>query len=229
MDVATVPKPLTRPLPGGSEGATVTLRPLLAGEMPLPASYLARRRGGLGRLRDVVGALASRSRWDAVPIPAFLVEHPTAGPLLVDTGFHPSVVDGVRANMGRVASLIHTVRTTREQLLARQLEAHGLAPADIRTVVMTHLHIDHASGVSEFPVATFVVDRREWGAAGAGDWRDGYHARQFDHALDWRTIDYDAPNCSTGRRRYAPAGFAARRSARTFSATPLRPSCSSSA
>jgi glyoxylase-like metal-dependent hydrolase (beta-lactamase superfamily II) len=24
--------------------------------------------------------------------------------------------------------------------------------------------------------------------------RDGYHSRQFDHAFDWRTLDYDAPS-----------------------------------
>lgn len=193
MAVVTDPKPLTHPLPGGSAGATVRLRPLLAGEMPSPASYLHRRPGRLGRLRDVAGALASRSRWDALPVPAFLVEHPTAGALLIDTGFHPSVVDGVRANMGRTAPLLFTVRMRREQTVAAQLEALGVAATDVRTVVMTHLHIDHASGVEEFPAATFVVDRREWHAASAGGWRDGYHARQFDHAFDWRTVDYDAP------------------------------------
>jgi glyoxylase-like metal-dependent hydrolase (beta-lactamase superfamily II) len=57
---------------------------------------------------------------------------------------------------------------------------------------MTHLHFDHASAVSEFPKATFVVDRREWAAAIAGGVRRGYHARQFDHAFDWRTVDYGA-------------------------------------
>lgn len=195
MAVATECKPLTHPLPGGSDAATVRLHPLLAGEMPAPAAYLDRRPGRLGRLRDAAGALASRSRWPALPVPAFLVEHPTAGPLLVDTGFHPSVLDGLRANMGRAGPLLYDVRTTREQLIPAQLEARGIAATDVRTVVMTHLHIDHASGVEAFPAATFVVDRREWAAAGAGGgWRNGYHSRQFDHAFDWRSLDYDDPS-----------------------------------
>lgn len=189
----TDPKPLTHPLPRGRAGASVRLHPLLAGEMLAPEIYLARPRGRARLLRAAVGALASRSRWPALPVPAFLVEHPEAGPLLVDTGLHPSVVDGVRANMGRVAPLLYRIRTTREQGIATQLEARGHAATDVRTVVMTHLHIDHASGVSELPAATYVVDRREWEAASEhGGWRDGYHARQFDHAFDWRTVDYDA-------------------------------------
>jgi N-acyl homoserine lactone hydrolase len=57
---------------------------------------------------------------------------------------------------------------------------------------MTHLHIDHASAVAEFPQATFVVDRREWTAAVRGGALDGYRARQFDHAFGWRALDYGA-------------------------------------
>lgn len=193
MAVATEPKQLTHALPGGVDGASVRLTPLLAGEMASPPAYLARREGRLGKLRDTFGVLfGRRSGWVQLPVPAFLVEHPGAGPLLVDTGFHPNVVDGVEANMGRAAKWLYRIRMDREQAIAAQLERQGLTPTDVRTVVMTHLHIDHASGVEEFPAATFVVDRREWDAAAGGGWRQGYHARQFDHAFDWRTIDYDA-------------------------------------
>ncbi len=59
-------------------------------------------------------------------------------------------------------------------------------------VIMTHLHIDHASAVSEFPAATFVIDGREWEAAAEGGMRQGYHSRQFDHAFDWRALDYES-------------------------------------
>ena len=38
----------------------------------------------------------------------------------------------------------------------------GIDPTEIGTVVMTHLHADHASGISEFPGATFVVSAQEW-------------------------------------------------------------------
>jgi N-acyl homoserine lactone hydrolase len=194
MGVATETKPLTGPLPGGRGRATVRLHPLLAGEMLAPPRYLDRRPGRLGLARDLAGGLASRGSWIWLPIPAFLVEHPSAGPLLVDTGFHPSVASGVRASMGPLGPLLYRVRMTREQTLAAQLETRGVAIGDVRTVVMTHLHIDHASGISELPDATFAIDRREWEAAGErGGTPKGYVRRQFDHAFDWRTIDYEAP------------------------------------
>jgi glyoxylase-like metal-dependent hydrolase (beta-lactamase superfamily II) len=191
MAVMTEPKPLTHPLPGGREGATVRLTPLLTGELLAPPEWVRRRRGGM---RGLLGAtLGGRGDWIWLPVPAFLVEHPGAGPLLVDTGLHPALVDGPSPNMGRNAKLLYRPRVTREQNVAAQLERRGLSTADVRTVVMTHLHVDHASGVEQLPAATFVVDAREWAAACAGGWREGYHARQFDHAFDWRTIDYDAP------------------------------------
>jgi glyoxylase-like metal-dependent hydrolase (beta-lactamase superfamily II) len=80
-----------------------------------------------------------------------------------------------------------------DQALHAQLGERGVDPDDIRLVVMTHLHIDHASGVSEFPGATFVVDQREWDAASrSGGLLRGYHRPQFDHPFDWRTVSYEA-------------------------------------
>jgi N-acyl homoserine lactone hydrolase len=194
MPVATQPSPLTSPLPGGREGAGVRLHPLLAGELLAPPGYLHRRPGRSGALRYVAASLARRSDWVWLPVPMFLVEHPGAGPLMVDTGFHPSVVQDVSPNLGPGARLLYRVRMDREQLLAAQLAARGLAPADVKTVVMTHLHIDHASGISELPGATYVLDRREWEAAGErGGALKGYAPTQFDHPFDWRAIDYDAP------------------------------------
>ncbi len=194
MASAPVPTPLTEPLPGGSEGATVRVHPLLAGEMLAPPAYVDRRAGKLGLPRDLLGGLLTpRKRWIWLPIPMFLIEHPSAGPLMVDTGFHPSLLDGVRrSNMGALAPF-YNVRLTPEQLLAAQLAQRGIAIADVETVLITHLHIDHASGISELPHAAFVLDQREWEAAHSkGATLNGYAKRHFDHPVDWRTIDYDA-------------------------------------
>ena len=54
---------------------------------------------------------------------------------------------------------------------------------------MTHLHYDHASGATQFPGATFLVDRREWDAANSGGMLQGYHRPHLDPALRWRAID----------------------------------------
>ncbi|MEY2440833.1 MAG: N-acyl homoserine lactone hydrolase, partial [bacterium] len=59
------------------------------------------------------------------------------------------------------------------------------------TIVMTHLHNDHASGAIQFPDATFVVDVAEWQAAIKGGFADGYRRAHYDQPFDWRTVDYE--------------------------------------
>ena len=44
-----------------------------------------------------------------------------------------------------------------EQAIAAQLRKLGVEPRDIRVVVMTHLHMDHASAISDFTEATYVL------------------------------------------------------------------------
>ena len=61
--------------------------------------------------------------------------------------------------------------------LAQSLKARGLAKADIDTVILTHLHFDHAGGttmldeqgqfVPAFPHAEHIIQRLEWDAATA--------------------------------------------------------------
>lgn len=74
-----------------------------------------------------------------------------------------------------------------------QLATRGIAAADVRTVVLTHLHSDHASGIPQFPQATFVVTKLEWRIAGAGGPGQGYVPSHYDHPFDWRTVDYADP------------------------------------
>jgi glyoxylase-like metal-dependent hydrolase (beta-lactamase superfamily II) len=188
VSVQTQPRPARLPLPGGRDGATVRVWPLLTGEMLAPPDFCERPSGPLGVPR---GFLARRSRWRWVPIPAFLVEHPGAGRILVDTGLHPSVAHDPAENLGRLNHALLTFRVEQGQAVSAQLRAMGTEPGEIGLVVMTHLHYDHASAVVEFPDATFVVDRREWHAVSNGGTAKGYRARLVDHAFDWRTLDFD--------------------------------------
>jgi glyoxylase-like metal-dependent hydrolase (beta-lactamase superfamily II) len=57
---------------------------------------------------------------------------------------------------------------------------------------MTHLHVDHASAMSEFPAATFVCAKAEWQAATArfGAWW-GYARRQLPPSSRVRAIDFE--------------------------------------
>jgi glyoxylase-like metal-dependent hydrolase (beta-lactamase superfamily II) len=185
------------PLRGGQSGATMTLHPLLCAQMGMPPNWFHRRRGPLEALK-AFGVGVRESGLMEIPVPAYLLEHPSAGPVLVDTGMHASLADGggrERArNLGPIGRMMSRHASMRpEQTVAAQLKAHGLDVADIGLVVMTHLHFDHASALCDFPNATVLVDEREWKVAW---WRgallNGYSRAQLDSRPSYRTIDFTA-------------------------------------
>jgi len=190
---AAEPRPATLPLPGGSAGATVLLHPLLTARLAAPPGLMRRDSGRLAAIK-LLGIGVDRDRYTDMPVTAFLVEHPTAGNILIDTGFHGSVAIEPSQAMGRLGGLIFKdVRMHSEDTAPAQLRAMGIAPDQVGTVVMTHLHSDHASGIAHFPDATFVVSAAEWKAAVSGGEREGYVRRQFDHGFDYRLVDFDGP------------------------------------
>jgi glyoxylase-like metal-dependent hydrolase (beta-lactamase superfamily II) len=102
------------------------------------------------------------------------------------------------ANLGRAGAAIHRVRMRPEDAVGPQLRARGVDPADVKTVVMTHLHFDHASGAGQLPGATFVVDAAEWGPASSGGVLQGYHPPHLLGSLDWATIELSAAPAADG-------------------------------
>jgi N-acyl homoserine lactone hydrolase len=194
MAAAAEPRPASPPLPGGRGGATVRLTPLLSGTWSAPPQTFDRPPGRLGALQ-ALGIGVPRSSLVTAPIVSFLVEHPEAGPVLIDTGLHAACAVDPRQSLGRLgARHFRSLEMEPTDAVPAQLRARGIEPSDVRLVVMTHLHVDHASGMSEFPEATFVFSRREWEAANEPRQAlRGYRRRQYDHAFDFRTLDFDAP------------------------------------
>jgi glyoxylase-like metal-dependent hydrolase (beta-lactamase superfamily II) len=153
----------------------------------MPAFY-ERPAGRLALLRGA-GLHIPRSRWFWLPIPAFLVEHPQAGPILIDTGLHERVATDVGAALGRVARALFTIDMEPGWAVPHQLRERGVEPGDVRLIVMTHLHYDHASGLAAFPQAAVAVDAREWGLASRGRMIDGYLGHLFPAANEWLLLD----------------------------------------
>ena len=195
MSAAAEPERATLPFPGGKAGATVRVHPLTTGTIMYPVDALFTTGGRLAFLHF----LGFRSERVEIPIPCFLLEHPTAGPVLVDTGHHASMAVDPKGSYGPILGrgVGPHLRMGAGDALPDQLRKLGVEPEAIKLVVMTHLHIDHASGVAQFPGATFVVTARECAAATEGGLREGYVSRQFDHAFDWRTIDFDGDEVSS--------------------------------
>ena len=190
-------QPATLPLPGGSEGATVRLHPLLTGTMGSPRGAMLREEGRLAGLK-ALGVGVPQSSYIRLPSPAFWVEHPSAGNIMIDTGFHPSVAVDPKQSLGRLFTFVfRDFEMDPSQAAAGQLRAANVDPASVTTVLMTHLHADHASAMSEFPGATFVFSDREWESATDQGPTHGYRKQQFDHAFDYRTVDFEAPEADS--------------------------------
>ncbi|MGI9080800.1 MAG: N-acyl homoserine lactonase family protein [Thermoleophilaceae bacterium] len=191
MGTAAEPRRAELPLPGGREGATVRLHPLLCAQMAAPPAFLHRVEGRLASMK-AMGIRVPREELTEIPVVAFLVEHPAAGRILVDTGFHPAVAVDPKQGLGLTGVVFKDVRMDPGQAVPAQLRKREIDPTSVSTVVMTHLHNVQASGIAEFPGATFVLSAQEWEAASGGRQTDGYIRRQYDHAFDYRTLDFEA-------------------------------------
>jgi glyoxylase-like metal-dependent hydrolase (beta-lactamase superfamily II) len=94
---------------------------------------------GAGPLR-FASTLLDRRYTGELPIHAWLIEHPE-GPILVDAGELAGARDMPIARFAIAP----------EQEIDRLLAERGVAPGDLRQVVLTHLHGDHINGLARLP------------------------------------------------------------------------------
>ena len=147
----------------------------------------------------MLGFGTPRSEFLKLPVPAFVIRHPSVGAFLIDSGFHASVSTSPAENLGRIATRFASPKVEPGKDLPSQLRDRGLDPKRSPLIVMTHLHFDHTSGMAEFPGATFVISETEWEAA-IGDSRPilrGYRPQHYDYAFDYRTLSYDIDSISS--------------------------------
>src|SRR5262249_23243595 len=125
--------PLEEPLAGGVQGASVVVEPLDTGEALWPGEFFDfNGRGPLARLRGI-GSGASAGEWESRPVPVYLVHHPGIGPMLIDTGLHPSVARSPKDKLGRFTARHYRVEEGKD--LISQLRNRGISPPDIAVVV----------------------------------------------------------------------------------------------
>jgi N-acyl homoserine lactone hydrolase len=202
VSVKAEPIPLTEPLQGGREGASLVIEPLNTGEALWPASFFASDGRGLIKRLRALGVGSSPDGWEARPVPVYLARHPGVGRILIDAGLHPSVAREPRDNLGRFSGRHYRVADGKD--IVSQLRKRRLVPTDIDVVVLTHLHEDHASAIEAFPQAKFVVSATEWQAATGGPRvrLQGYIRSHYDYAFDFATVDFDTERVES----YGPFG-----------------------
>jgi N-acyl homoserine lactone hydrolase len=110
-----------------------------------------------------------------LPVPAYVVETDSER-ILIDTGLHPGVCEDAGAFYGR-PDVMGLFSFELEQPVSEQLDV-----ATITRIVLTHLHWDHAGGLSLLPPRIpVVVQRREWEAGNDADaiGRNFYFTRDY--------------------------------------------------
>ena len=183
-------RPAQLPLDGGQTDATVRLHPLLGGTAKWPEAWPHRADGPLRPLR----ALGIGSKVVEIPLPAFLVEHPGAGPVLIDAGLDPAMEFGPVLRFG----VSRSFRIGPDGPVPDQLRARGVDPGDVKSILMTHMHLDHASGIRQFPDATLVASEREWRAfTGRNGTLKGYVRSHVPDDAAVRTLDFDGAQAGT--------------------------------
>src|SRR5262245_22174809 len=151
-----------------------------------------RRGRGHGAVRRLNTPLDRR--WtEPLPIYAWVVEHPE-GIIVVDTGetaraSQPGYFPGWQPYFRfAVKEWVHP-----EEEIGPQLHALGIDPErDVRWLVLTHLHTDHAGGLHHFPGVDILVSRAEYaGARGFHGQIEGYPNNRWPDWFAPRLLDFE--------------------------------------
>ena len=118
-----------------------------------------------------------------------LIETPQDGLILVDSGFGTAdcqTPSRVHASLRIFARPVMSVQET----AINQVQALGFKANDVRHIVLTHMDLDHAGGLADFPQAKVHVHQSEYDAAfsrRSSTEKRRYLPAQWAHGPDWQT------------------------------------------
>jgi len=129
------------------------------GRVRVKASQLVGRGRGLARRLAPI----FDEEWSGwLPTYVFAVEH-RDGVVLIDAGANAGLKRLPRWHPYFQLAVKFDIEP--EQEAGPQLRALGIAPSDVKLIVLTHLHIDHDGGLAAFPRARVMVSAGERAAA----------------------------------------------------------------
>lgn len=143
----------------------------------------------VARLINGRGSFFTRGRMECH---CLLIETDAHGLVLVDTGIGRDDCADPEGRLGRMFArvVIGVPRPPLEQTAIHQVEALGFSASDVHHIVLTHLDLDHAGGLPDFPHAKVHVLADEKDAAIARRTRaerDRYRPCQLAHGPSWAT------------------------------------------
>lgn len=134
---------------------TIRIRAIRTGSVQVKTAQRVRKPGGLLRV------LTDTEWTEWLPIYAWVIDHPE-GLIVVDSGetarasdrgyfpaWHPYYRWSVRMDVKP------------DEEIGPQLRSMGIREQDVRTLVLTHFHTDHAGGLHHFPHSEILVSNKD--------------------------------------------------------------------
>lgn len=133
-----------------------------------------------------------------IPLPVFLIKHPS-GNVLFDTGIRRDTAEAPLEHWGGMAKAFRPSMLPEQHVLT-QLASLGVSHTDIRYVIISHLHMDHAGNNRFFPNARIIVREEEMCEASKPENEGkGYYKSDWRHNLDYQLISKNLDLFGDGR------------------------------
>jgi len=125
-----------------------------------------------------------------VPVPYFLIEK-NGDYILYDTGYNHKAYSDINDYLPEIICTAYPPTLSEDKWVVNGIKKAGVNPKDIKYVICSHLHLDHAGGVGEFPNAKYIVQKveREYAKNPNEQMKPMYLEGDFDKDVDWVEVD----------------------------------------
>ncbi len=101
-------------------------------------------------------SLNSWNRITRFPNTVVLIEHPTKGKILFDTGYSPHFFEATRRFPEKPYRMLAPVTLKNNDNTLAKLGEIGIRADEIDYIILSHFHADHVAGIHDFPKAKFI-------------------------------------------------------------------------
>lgn len=88
-----------------------------------------------------------------------ILKHPKHGVILFDTGYTTRFYDYTKSLPNSIYAKMTAVYIQDEETALSELARQGIAPEEVKYIILSHFHADHVGGLKDFPNTTFITNQ----------------------------------------------------------------------
>ncbi|MEQ8473232.1 MAG: MBL fold metallo-hydrolase [Marinoscillum sp.] len=120
-----------------------------------------------------------------------LISHPRHGHILFDTGYTTRFYQYTRSFPFSIYAKATRVYVKEKNHAVAQIQSLGIAPEEIRYIIVSHFHADHIGGLRDFPNAKFICSEEAYadikGKRGFSALKRGFIPELMPESFEQRT------------------------------------------